>query len=51
MLSSIYEMLYSNLASKLTPYIDEVNVDHQCEFRHNKSTNDHIFCIRQILEK
>ena len=25
--------------------------DHQCGFRRNRSTTDHIFCIRQILEK
>ena len=25
--------------------------DHQCGFRRNRSTIDHIFCIRQILEK
>ena len=25
--------------------------DHQCGFRHNRSTTNHIFCIRQILEK
>jgi len=25
--------------------------DHQCGFRRNSSTTDHIFCIRQILEK
>ena len=25
--------------------------DHQCDFRRNRSTIDHIFCIRQILEK
>ena len=25
--------------------------DHQCGFRRNKSTTDHIFCICQILEK
>jgi hypothetical protein len=24
---------------------------HQCGFRRNRSTADHIFCIRQILEK
>ena len=25
--------------------------DHQCGFRRNRSTTDHIFSIRQILEK
>jgi hypothetical protein len=25
--------------------------DHQCEFWHNRSTTDQIFCIWQILEK
>jgi len=25
--------------------------DHQCGFRRNRSTTDHTFCIRQILEK
>ena len=29
----------------------EVTGDHQCGFRRNRSTTDHIFCIRQILEK
>jgi hypothetical protein len=30
---------------------DEVIGDHQCWFRHNRSTTDQIFCILQILEK
>jgi hypothetical protein len=25
--------------------------NHQCGFRSNRTTTDHIFCIRQILEK
>jgi len=25
--------------------------DHQCGFRRNRSTTDHIFCIHQILQK
>jgi len=25
--------------------------DRQCRFRRNRSTTDHLFCIRQILEK
>jgi len=28
-----------------------ISKDHQCGFRRNMSTIDHIFCIRQILEK
>jgi len=29
----------------------EIIGDHQCDFRRNRSTIDHIFCIRQMLEK
>jgi hypothetical protein len=37
--------------SRLSLYIDEIIVDYQCEFRHNKSIINHMFCICQILEK
>jgi hypothetical protein len=37
--------------SRLTPYAEEIIGDHQCGFRRNKSTTDHIFSICQILEK
>ena len=44
--------VWSNiLLSGLIQYAEEVIVDHQCGFRRNRSTTDHIFCIRQILEK
>jgi len=33
------------------PYAEEIIGDYQCEFRHNKSTIDHIFCTLQILKK
>ena len=39
------------LLSRLTPHAEEIIGDHQCEFRHNRSTTDHIVCIHQILEK
>ena len=39
------------LLSRLTPYEEEINGDHQCGFQRNRSTTDHIFCIRQILSK
>ena len=46
-----YKILCNILLSRLIPYAEEVIGDHQCGFRRNRSTTDHIFCIRQILEK
>ena len=46
-----YKMLSNILLSRLIPYAKETIGDHQCGFRRNRSTIDHIFCIRQILEK
>ena len=46
-----YKRLSNILLSRLTPYAEEIIGDHQCGFRRNRSTTDHIFCIRQILEK
>jgi hypothetical protein len=46
-----YKILSNILHSKLSPFIDEIIEDHQCGFRHNRSTTDQNFCIRQMLEK
>jgi hypothetical protein len=51
LLSTSYKILSNILLARLTPYADEIIGDHQCGFRHNRSTTDHIFHIRQILEK
>jgi len=51
LLSTTYRILSSILLSKLTPYTEEIIGDHQCEFRCNRSTTDHRFCICHILEK
>jgi len=51
LLPTTYKMLSNILLSRLIPYAEEVIVDLQCGFRRNRSTTDHIFCIRQILEK
>jgi len=51
LLPTTYKILSNILLSRLTPYAKEINGDHQCGFRRNRSTIDHIFCIRQILEK
>jgi hypothetical protein len=45
------KILSNILLSRLTPYAEEIIGEHQCGFRRNRSTTDHIFCIRQIFEK
>ena len=50
-LPTTYKILPNILLSRLTPYVEEITGDHQCGFRRNRSTTDHIFCIRQISEK
>jgi len=39
------------LLSTLTTYAEEIKRDQQRGFRRNRSTTDHIYRIRQILEK
>jgi len=51
LLPNTYKILSIILLSRLIPYAKEIIGDHQCGFRRNRSTIDHIFCIRQILEK
>jgi hypothetical protein len=51
LLSTMYKILSIILLSRLTPKAEEIIGDHQGGFQHNRSTNDRIFCIRQILEK
>ena len=46
LLPTTYKILSNVLILKLTPYAQEIIGDHQCGFRHNRSTTDHIFCIR-----
>jgi hypothetical protein len=49
--SATYKILSHILLSRLIPNAEEINGDHQCGFGCNRSTADHIFCIRQILQK
>jgi hypothetical protein len=39
------------MLSRLITYAEEITGDHQCGFRCDSSSTDHIFCIHQILEK
>jgi len=50
-LSTTYKILSNILLSRLIPYAKEIIGDHQCGFRRNRSTINHILCIRKILEK
>jgi hypothetical protein len=51
LLPTTYRILSSILLSRLIPCAEEIMRDHQCGFRRSRSTTDHIFCIRQIIEK
>jgi hypothetical protein len=51
LLSTAYKILSKILLVRLTPFVNEIIGDHQCGFRHNRSTMDQIFYIQQILEK
>jgi hypothetical protein len=46
-----YKMLSYILLSSLILYAEEIVGDHHCGFRSFRSTIDHIFCTRQLLEK
>jgi hypothetical protein len=50
-LATTYKILSNILLSRLTSYAEEIIGEHQCGFRRNRATTDHIFCIRQIFEK
>jgi hypothetical protein len=51
LLPTMYKVLSTILLSRLNLYAEEIVGDHPYVFRRNRSTTDHIFCIRQILEK
>ena len=46
-----YKILFNILLSRWAPYAEEIIEGHQCGFRSNRITTDHVLCNRQILEK
>jgi len=48
LLSTMYRILSNILLSMLTPHAEEIIGGHQCGFRRNRSTTDHLLCIRQM---
>ena len=53
LLPTMYKILSNILLSRLTPYAEEIIGNHQCGFRCNRSTTDHIYscCIHHILNQ
>ena len=51
LLTTMYKILSNIMLSRLAPYAEEIIGDHQSGFQCNRSATDHVFCIRQILEK
>jgi hypothetical protein len=45
------EVIIDAYHSRLTPFAEEINVDHHRRFRFKRSTTHLILCIRQMLEK
>jgi len=49
-LPTTYKSLSNILLSSVTSYVEEITEDHQRAFKRNRSSDDHIFCIRQMFE-
>ena len=49
--TTTYKILSKIPISRSIQYAKNIIEDHQCGFRRNSSTIDHILCIRQIHEK
>jgi hypothetical protein len=43
--------MFPERLSRLSPYVDEIIGDHQCEFRRNRSTTDQIFAFVRYWRK
>ena len=50
-MSTSYKIVSNILLSRMVPFPNKSIGEYQCGFRRNRSTVDHIFSIRQILEK
>ena len=46
-----YKILPNNLLLRLIPYPEKIVWENKCRFRRNRSTTDHILCIRQIPQQ
>jgi hypothetical protein len=46
LLPTTYKLLSNRLLLSLTPYVEEIIGDHQCEFRRNRSTTDYTAFVK-----
>ena len=51
LLNVTYKLLTKLISKRLEKYTESILGDYQCGFRQNRSTTDHIFTLRCILEK
>jgi hypothetical protein len=51
LLNVTYKVVAKIIAKTLTPYTEELLGDYHCGFWKNRSTTDHIFALRNIMEK
>jgi len=51
LLDSVYKILYTAILHRLEIYKVDIINNYQCGFLKGKSTSDHIFTLRQVLEK
>ena len=47
----MYKVLSGLILNRIKPYIKDIIGDYQCGFMSGKSTIDHIFTVKQLVEK
>jgi len=51
LLNTMYKVLSGLILNRIKPYIKDIIGDYQCGFMSGKSTIDHIFTVKQLVEK
>ena len=51
LLNTVYKILSTVLFTIISPFAENISWNYQCGFRKNRSAVNHIFTLRQILEK
>jgi hypothetical protein len=51
LLNITYKVMANIIAKRLSPYTEELLGDYQCGFQKNRSTTNHNFVLRNIMEK